>query len=231
MISCARRCMVSVVASMTVGACTSSATSLSPCGDATMTYQYPGEDSLGERYQSGLWWRINSKNAPEAAATSEAATTVPPEEAHLLDDCSTTEFLCVRTYHRVFAVPRGEIQSGTKYVVSGADITIEGCLRSSDGECTTALFISDCRSAASARRSGAPAGEIVGRDCRLGGWGQQVLFIFDRERGVIAYEPADWWKLGTDISYWDLSTLGVSAGLLALVESKGLLSCELSSRD
>lgn len=55
------------------------------------------------------------------------------------------------------------------------------------------------------------------------------MFIFDRERGVIAYEPADWWKLGTDISRWDLSTLGGSAGLMALVEQKGLLSCEISA--
>jgi hypothetical protein len=230
-ISCARRCMVSVVGAMILGACALSAKSLPACEDATMTYQYPGDGSIGERYQSGLWWRINSENAPEAAAAPETSAAVPQEEAYPLDDCSTTEFLCVRTYHRVFAVPRGEIKPGTKYIVAGADTTVEGCLRSSDGECVSALFISDCRSADGSRRSRAPAGEIVGKDCRLVGWGQQVMFIFDRERGVIAYEPADWWKPGTDISRWDLSTLGVSAGLLALVESKGLLSCEVSSRD
>jgi hypothetical protein len=55
------------------------------------------------------------------------------------------------------------------------------------------------------------------------------MFIADKERGVIAYEQADWWKPGTDISRWDLSALGVSAGLLALVETKGLLSCEMVS--
>jgi hypothetical protein len=231
MISCAKRRMFSVVGAMMLSSCALSAKPLPACDDATITYKYPGEGSIGERYRSGRWWRINSENAPEVGAAQETSSTVSSEEqTYRLADCSTADLVCVRTYHRVFAVPRGEIKPGAKYVAEGADLTIEGCLSSSDGECRTALFISDCRSAESSLRARAPAGEIVGKDCRASGWGQQVMFIFDRERGLIAYEPADWWKPGTDISRWDLSTLGVSAGLLALVESKGLLSCEVSSQ-
>lgn len=230
MIFAARRRALTAVSAMVLSSCALSAGQLPRCQDATMTYKYPGEGAIGERYQSGLWWRINSENAPEALAVKETPSTVDPrEQTYPLADCSTADVVCVRTYHRVFAIPRGEIKPGARYVAEGADVIIEGCLRNVDNECMTALFISDCRSADSSSRSRAPAGEIVGKDCRATGWGQQVMFIFDRERGVIAYEPADWWKSGTDISRWDLSTLGVSAGLLALVESKGLLSCEVSS--
>lgn len=213
-----------------LSSCAISAKSLPSCESAAMTYKYPGEGSIGERYQGGVWWRINSENAPEAVAAQETGISADPQgETYPLADCSTADVVCVRTYHRVFAVPRGELSAGANYVVQGADLTIEGCLRSSGSECITALFISDCRSADDSTRKRTPADEILGKNCRATGWGQQVMFIFDRERGVIAYEPADWWKAGTDISRWDLSTLGVSAGLLALVESKGLLSCELPS--
>lgn len=232
MVACAKHRILSVMGAMVLSSCALSAKPLPPCEDATMTYKYPGEGSIGERYQGGRWWRINSENAPETAATQETpSTAASQEQTYPLVDCSTAEFLCVQTYQRVLAVPRGEVKAGTKYVVEGADVTIEGCLHSSDDECLTALVISDCRSADSSPRSRAPVGEIVGKDCRLSGWGQQVMFIVDRKRGVIAYELADWWKPGTDISRWDLSTLGVSAGLLALVEAKGLLSCEMPASD
>jgi hypothetical protein len=231
MISCAKSRMFSVIGAMMLSSCALSAKPLPACEDATITYKYPGGGSIGERYRSGRWWRINSENAPEAGAAQATSSTVSSEEqTYPLADCSTADLVCVRTYHRVFAVPRGAIKPGAQYVAEGADLTIEGCLSSSAGECRTALFISDCRSPESSLRARAPVGETVGKDCRASGWGQQIMFIFDRERGVIAYEPADWWKPGTDISRWNLSTLGVSAGLLALVESKGLLSCEISSR-
>jgi hypothetical protein len=229
---CAKRRMLSVVGTIMLTSCALSAKPLPACENEAITYKYPGEGSVGERYRSGGWWRINGENAPEVGAAQETSSTVSSEErAYPLAVCSTADLVCVRTYHRVFAVPRSGIKPGSKYVAEGADLSIEGCLSSSDGECRTALIISDCRSAESSPGARGPVGEIVGKDCRASGWGQQIMFIFDRERGVIAYEPADWWKAGTDISRWNLSTLGVSAGLLALVESKGLLSCEISSRD
>lgn len=215
---------------MALSSCALSDPPLSSCGDVTMTYKYPGEGSIGERYQKDRWWRINSQNAPEAVAPETAPSTVDSgEQVFPISDCSSAGINCVRTYQRVFAAPRGEFTVGARYIAAGANVSMEGCLRSENGECKTALFISDCRSADSATRKLAEAGEVVGNDCHATGWGQQIMFIADRERGVIAYEQADWWKPGTDISRWDLSTLGVSAGLLALVETKGLLSCKMPS--
>jgi len=202
----------------------------SSCGDATMTYKYPGENSIGERYEGDHWWRINSQSAPKAASGEITPSTADPGEPTFpVFDCSSEEFVCARTYRHVFAVPRGEFKVGARYIAEGSDLSTEGCLRSVNGVCKTALFISDCRSVDGATRNRADIGAIVGKDCRVTGWGQQVMFIADRERGVIAYEQADWWKPGTDISRWDLSTLGTSAGLLALVETKGLLSCGITS--
>ncbi len=223
------RTLIAVSAVM-LSSCAPPTKSPSPCGDITMTYKYPGEGSIGDRYRSGRWWRINSQNAPEAVTQNSKSTVANSVETTFpLINCSRDGFACVRTYQRVFAVPRGEFNSGAKYTVEGASISMEGCLRDADGECKTALFISDCRSADGAAQDRAQAGKVVGRDCRATGWGQQIMFIADRDRGVIAYESADWWKPGTDVSRWDLSTLGKSAGLLALVETHGLLSCEMSS--
>ncbi len=213
-----------------LSSCALPTTSLPSCGDVTMTYKYPGDGSIGERYRKDRWWRINSQNAPEVAAQEAKPSTVDlGEQKFPVADCSSAGFVCARTYHRVFAVPRGDFKTGATYVAEGASLSMEGCLLSANSECRTALFISDCRSTDGAARNRAAVGEIVGKDCRAAGWGQQIMFIADRERGVLAYEQADWWKAGTDISRWDLSTLGVSAGLLALVETKGLLSCEISS--
>lgn len=202
----------------------------SSCGDVAMTYKYPGEGSIGERFRKDRWWRINSQNAPEAA--SEEAKPLAAdlgEQTYPMADCSNAQLACVRTYQRVFAVPRGEFKVGARFIAEGASLSLEGCLRRVGGDCQTALFISDCRSADDGTRNRSKAGEIVGMNCRATGWGQQIMFIADRQRGVIAYEQADWWKPGTDLSRWDLSTLGVSAGLMALVETNGLLFCEMSS--
>lgn len=211
-----------------LSACAPQTVPTSPCGDVTMTYKYPGEGSIGERYAGGRWWRINNQSSPESVTDrARRPDTSSLQETFPLTNCSSDAYVCVRTYQRVFAVPRGKYRGGAKYDVDGASLSMEGCLRSAGDECTTALFISDCRATDGATRGRSEAGPILGQNCRTSGWGEKIMFIADRERGVIAYEPADWWKSGTDISRWDLSTLGRSAGLLALVESKGLLSCEM----
>lgn len=226
-----RTCLLSVAVTSVLEACSQSAKPLPACGDTVMTYKYPGEGSIGERYQSGRWWRINTENAPEIALTeSESSGNSGERDASFpINDCSNAVYICARTYERVFAVPRGNIEVGTKYEIEGAQIAIEGCLRSKAEKCVTALFVSDCRRKDSLSDGGVPPGRIVGESCRDRDWGQQVIFVYDIDRGVIAYDSADWWKPGTDISDWDLSTLGVSAGLLALIEAKGLLTCRIRS--
>lgn len=215
---------------LVLSACSSPTTQLTSCGNVAMTYRYPGETSIGERYEGARWWRIDSQNAPAAAVQEgEPPTADPGEPIFPVVNCSSKEYVCARTYRHVFAAPRAEIKDGATYIVEGSSLSVQGCLRSENGRCETAVLISDCRSVDSAMRKRAAVGAIVGKDCRATGWGQQIVFIFDRDRGVIAYEQADWWKPGTDVSRWDISTLGKSAGLLALVETRGLLSCEIDS--
>lgn len=228
-----KMCVLSITATSVLAACAESAKSLPACGDTLMTYKYPGEGSIGERYQHGRWWRTNAENAPETALTQSKplGNSIEPDASFPIVDCSNADYLCARTYQRVFAVPRGSIGVGTTYEIEGAQITIEGCLSSKAEKCVTALFVSNCRPMDDLNDGRVPPGAIVGESCRNSAWGQQVMFVYDIERGVIAYESADWWKPGTDISAWDLSTLGVSAGLLALIEAKGLLTCRINSVD
>ncbi len=231
MMSSKRTCVLSIPVALVLEACAQVAKPLPACSDNVMTYKYPGEGSIGERYQSGQWWRINTENTPETALTQPEplGNSVERDASFPIIDCSNAEYICARTYQRVFAVPRGNIEVGATYEIEGAQITIEGCLRSKADKCATALFVSDCRRINSMSDGEVPPGTIVGGNCRNGLWGQQVIFIYDIERGVIAYESADWWKPGADTSEWDLSTLGVSAGLLALIEAKGLLTCRINS--
>jgi hypothetical protein len=228
MSSCARNCGISIVIALNVVACSSPAKPLPVC-NTVMTYKYPGDGSIGERYRGNRWWLINSENTPETAVERPDISDdfAAIDESFAIVDCSNANANCARTYQRVFAAPKGEIAAGTTFEIQGAKIAIEGCLRGEAERCTTALFISNCRRRDASSNSSVTPGEIVGGDCRKSPWGQQIMFIYDVERGVIAYESADWWKPGTDTSRWDLSTLGVSAGLMSLVESKGLLSCQI----
>ncbi len=211
-----------------LASCASPTGPASRCEFTGATYRYPGEQFYGERFERNGWRRFTSEPAPtQAAGEDKQSYEKMAKELMPLLDCSTSEIACLRTFHRVFAAATGEIKPGAKFVAEGATITIEGCVRSVGGECAAAVYVSDCRSAD--RRPTAPAGPIEGRDCRVGGRGEQIIYVFDRDRGVIAYEPADWWVPGTDVSRWDLSTLGRSAGLLALIEPRGLLACHSSS--
>jgi hypothetical protein len=219
------RALTLVGGALVLSSCAFPTKTSASCESATATYKYPGGQFHGEHFEQRGWRRFTSEFPPKDAAPEyRESYEKMAKELMPLVDCSTPDVACLRTYNKVFAVPKGEIKAGARYVMEGADITIEGCLRSIGTECATALYISDCRSPDG--RPTMPMGVIEGNDCRVGGRGEQVMFVFDRDRGVIAYEPADWWVHGTNISGWDLSTLGKSAGLLALVEPKGLLACQ-----
>lgn len=221
-----RRYAVIAATSLLLSSCATPVKTSAPCEGVAVTYKYPGEQFYGEHFEKRGWRRFTSEFPPEDVAPEQKESfRKMAEELQPLVDCSTPAVACLRTYDKVFAAPKGQINPGARYVVEGAEVTVEGCLRSVGAECVTALFVSECRSPD--RRPTTPSEVIVGDDCRASGWGQRIIFIFDRDRGVIAYEPADWWVHGTDISGWDLSTLGVSAGLLALVEPKGLLACQM----
>lgn len=199
----------------------------SRCGNMTMTYKYPGQHGLGERYQGGKWWRVNTDYAPtESSPASAKGAHRKRISTYELATCSNQEFACVRTYQWVFAVPVGARAPGLTYEVAGATLKIMGCVQDEDQSCRTILVTSECRSLDGARSTRQSPGKIVGNSCRSSGWGLKMMFLFDRDRRVIAYEDAGEMPETMDLSKWKLSTLGVSAAMHALVEPKGLLSCE-----
>lgn len=197
------------------------------CDQAVFTYKYPGEGSVGERFSGDQWWRINPENAPSEVRPGAESSAIPANTTarNPVRNCSNADYVCTRTERRVFAVPRGDLKDGARFLAEGAEVVNEGCLQRVGDQCVTALFTSDCRERNTSRSSPRVWGEISGSDCRAVSHGLKYLYVYNRDRGVIAYEEAEWWVPGTDHSRWDLSTLGVSAELLALVESRGLLSC------
>lgn len=218
-----------VIGVLLASACAPLETALPPCDKQSITYKYPGEESIGEKYKGQNWWRINSDKAPESDAKDLKVNGHPDFNVfYEVVDCSVKKIACARTFEKVFAVPLGEWVSGFSYRIAGADVSIEGCLVGAASGCNVGVFVSDCRQKLPTTVGRSNFGMVIGDDCRKTGWGQQTLFIADRVRGVIAYEQADWWEPGTDLSRWDLSSLGVTAGMMALVEDRGLLSCRLA---
>lgn len=222
---------IGVLAAVTLSYCAcAQGAQLSRCKKAVMTYKYPGKHGLGEQYQGAKWWRVNTEYAPKAATPMDTKRAHQKHTStYELASCSNKEFACLRTYQWVFAVPVGVRTPGATYEFAGASLKIMGCVQDKDQSCRTVLVTSDCRSLDGSRGARQSPGEIIGNNCRSSGWGLKMIFLFDRDRGVIAYEDAGEMPEAMDLSKWDLSTLGVSAGMRALVEPKGLLSCELST--
>jgi len=202
-----------------------------PCTSDYMTYKYPGKNHFGYRFRGGEWWRINIGGGPDngGAERNSISPTPPLNRVESIVGCSTSKYLCVETYRWVFAIPKGKLSPGASYDIAGAHIQLEACLRQTSAGCVIILAISDCRSHVGGKRLS--PGEIVANDCRASGWGQRVVYIFDQGRGVIAFEESDDWVPRPDDKVWDLSALGKTAAMLALVENRGLLSCALRVRD
>jgi len=191
-----------------------------------MTYQYPGEDHFGYRFQNDRWWRINIGSGPDGDRRANSTSPAwPLDRIEKIVDCSTREYVCAQTYLWVLAVPKANLKSGVSYDIAGAHIQLSTCVRQTTDSCAAIVAVTDCRSRNS--RTPRAVGEIVRNDCRASGWGERVVFIYDRARGVIAFEETDDWIPEEDSRKWDLSSLGKTAAMLALQEPEGLLSCDL----
>lgn len=219
------RSITPVVFAVLTMICTGSI-AVTPCGKDYMTYKYPGKNHFGYRFRDGKWWRINIGGGPDQAPSKNSMSPKPPlGRVEKIVSCSTSEYRCVQTYLWVFAVPKGKLMPTSSYKIAGADIQLGSCLKKTSTGCVTLFAISDCRSHGSGKS--VPPGEAIANDCRASGRGQRVVFIFDQDRGVIAFEESDDWEPQADAGGWDLSSLGRSAAMLALAEQRGLLSCEL----
>jgi hypothetical protein len=110
------------------------------------------------------------------------------------------------------------------YSVEGAEHNVMGCYENIDKECSTFMVHAKCRSQPAATSS-AERGIIKGEDCQSTGWGRNVLFIYDKKRGVIAFDLVNEGPPEYFDASGDLSSLGKTASIMALVGSRGVLSC------
>jgi hypothetical protein len=121
--------------------------------------------------------------------TSEQQREFQESLGYSLYDCSTSSYRCLRTWFRVFAVPRGQLSSSMKYSVDGVQLRVEACLRASGDVCQVALISADCQL-------------MVGDDaCKLHPDGRAkspqpgpiTYFIYNEDYGVTAFGTAGEW--------------------------------------
>lgn len=197
------------------------------CGAPEMEYLYPSRNTNGYVFSRHGWFSLVDVTAVEHS--SLARPNSPVRQTSFISpikECSTVDYRCVRTSELVMAVPRsGTVRPGMSYSVEGARHHVIGCYDLPGEQCRIFMAYSECTSEIG-RRAVDESGKIVGKDCRSSGWGKNALFIFDKERGVVAFD------LGTEgppdnfDPRGDLSTLGRTASIMALTGKRGLLSCK-----
>lgn len=101
-------------------------------------------------------------------------------------DCSNDEYRCLRTWFRIFAVPRKGLANGAVHIVSGVKLKIEECLRESDKVCQVALVRSDCELMIGVDECGSyPRGRAESPRP-----GPVTYFIYNEDYGVTAFGTA-----------------------------------------
>lgn len=133
---------------------------------------------------SGTHGPIRARNP-----TSEQQREFEENLGYPLHECSTSNYRCLRTWYRVFAVPRGQLSSKMKYAVEGVQVQVETCLRGSGDVCQVALISADCQL-------------MVGDDaCQLYAGGRDkspqpgpiTYFIYNEDYGVTAFGTGGAW--------------------------------------
>lgn len=218
--------VLSSITAVSLVSCTYEA-NLRDCADRQFTYRYTPVDSVGERYRDNVWWRINEDNAPQIESSDNHIVRQYDDiRTYTLAGCSTDEVICVRTGRWLFAAPRNDIAPSSSFSIEGAEVRILDCMRSENETCAAALFVSDCRSPDRGHTKYGSPDTISPGNCRQNGWGLQMMYVFDRDRGVIGYADANWWDSTSRITGWNLSEEGIPDSMKRLVEAHGLLSCE-----
>ena len=98
-------------------------------------------------------------------------------------DCSNSEYLCLRTWFRVFAVPHRSISGELGFTVGGAQIRVEQCIRESDRGCQVAVLRADCELMIGLDECGAYAG---GRE-KSPAPGPVTYFVYNEDYGITAF--------------------------------------------
>jgi hypothetical protein len=75
-----------------------------------------------------------------------------------------------------------------------------------------------------ARKSSAPDASTGRAHCTYDSDASRLVYIFDSQRGIIAFQEASGWPDPLDVSRWSLDTIGTTADMYALIEPKGLLA-------
>lgn len=175
-----------------------------PLFPVQMNYRLPGP--------SGYQYQFSGDESRLVPYGEEAQIDVAPPST--FKDCSTPLVDCIVTDRFVFAVPHGTLKAGQRVEVASTEIKVIGCIPASDTRCATAVLESRCL---------VEADEV--RDvCKWEPDVSRMLYIFDSNRGIIAFVGADNWPEITDLSGWRLDSLGTTAGMYALVEPMGLLA-------
>ena len=222
---CPRNQFTLATLALALSSCASSVREV-PCGDASFTYRFPPEDSIGINFHGNHWSYVNRQNAPPADASSSLGGTKRPLElGGQMMGCSTADYRCVRTSRLLFAAPVAGLIPHSSFSIVGAEVKVLDCMEFEDGKCNVALLISDCRSDDKGHTKRGQSGAIDPSNCRSTGWGLQVMYIYSRNRGVIGFTEAEWWSPETGIVGWELAKEGVPEGMYGLVEERGLLSC------
>jgi hypothetical protein len=137
-----------------------------------------------------------------------------------LNDCSNDTLRCLSSRNFVLAVPRGELEPARSYHVADARIDVLGCIPESDEKCAVAILQSICL----VHPTGAEADDRNRTVCRDYYATSRMIYVFDRKRGILAFDEASGWPEHPDLRGWKLDTLGTTAPMYALVGTRGLFA-------
>jgi hypothetical protein len=104
------------------------------------------------------------------------------EVGHAVHDCSTSQYRCIFVWGRVFAVPRTRLSSMATYLVAGASLKVENCLRGDAAVCQVALISADCE-----LLSGDGCKEAIGGQEKSSDSGPILYFVYNEDFGVTAF--------------------------------------------
>lgn len=97
-----------------------------------------------------------------------------------IQSCSDAEFECLKADPYVFAVPRGQLQSGYTFEREGIRFTVERC---NDAPCRSAIVRADCESFGAGRQCSTNS---QGRAASATP-GEVTYFVYQRDRGVVSF--------------------------------------------
>jgi hypothetical protein len=97
-----------------------------------------------------------------------------------LTDCSDSQYRCVNSWTRTYAIPRKRLSPTSAYVKDGVTFRVESCLRGDEAVCQVALIGGYCLAAPDYGCSqGLPEGQSPK-------WGYVTYFLYNEDFGITA---------------------------------------------